>query len=126
LSDQKAQSHSTRYSFLPADINSVGKTRKSPENINRENQSNFKSERGHKELDPKNAVYRSDRSECYIAMNEYNDALSDAIKSIQLDSSYWKGYSCDINCLFSLGDLKVAKEIVAKYEMNVNGVQSMK
>lgn len=77
-------------------------------------------------LDPTNAVYLANRSGCYIALDKLQLASADALKAIEIDASYWKGYSRAINCFLALGDIKLAEDYVAKFENNVAGVDSIK
>ena len=44
-------------------------------------------------LDPKNKVYRSNRSATYSGLQMFKEALDDAQKTIEIDSTWAKGYS---------------------------------
>lgn len=43
-------------------------------------------------IDPTSPIYFSNRSACYSFKHEWENALSDAKKSIELDSKFIKGY----------------------------------
>jgi tetratricopeptide (TPR) repeat protein len=76
-------------------------------------------------LCPKNVKYFVNRSACYIAMENFKLALADALKAIEVDPSYWKGYSRAVNCLLSLGDIQLIGRYLEKFNNNVVGVDSM-
>jgi DnaJ family protein C protein 7 len=77
-------------------------------------------------LCPTNAVYLSNRSACYMSMEHFHLASADALKAIEVDASYWKGYTRAVNCFLALGDIKLAEFYIHQYEKNVAGIESIK
>ncbi|XP_057319410.1 dnaJ homolog subfamily C member 7-like [Microplitis mediator] len=67
------------------------------------------------ELCPSELNY-GNRAACYIMMERYEDALVDAKKSVELNSSYIKGYERAIRCLVELGHMIDANIWVVKLE----------
>lgn len=64
------------------------------------------------ELCPETASYYGNRAACYIMLSLYQDALEDARKSVQLDSSFVKGYIRILKCAIALGDVMTAEHAV--------------
>ncbi|KAK4880754.1 hypothetical protein RN001_008900 [Aquatica leii] len=66
------------------------------------------------ELCPDMAAYYGNRAACYIMLNNFQEALSDARKAVQLDSSFIKGYQRVVKCGIALGDIMTAEQAIAK------------
>jgi DnaJ family protein C protein 7 len=77
-------------------------------------------------LSPKVEKYYTNRSACYMALNDYEKALPDAIKAVDIDPSCWKGYSRAINCFMILGNIKQAKIYIDKMQNNIPVIDSIK
>jgi stress-induced-phosphoprotein 1 len=60
------------------------------------------------ELAPTQHVYFSNRSNAYVQLKRYEEALSDANKTIELDPSFARGYGRKGVALFFLGRYKDA------------------
>lgn len=58
---------------------------------------------------PDQASYYGNRSACYMMVNNYQEALEDARKSIQLDPKFVKGYVRCLKCGIALGDTMTAE-----------------
>jgi len=57
------------------------------------------------ELDPSNHVLYSNRSGSYASLKNFDKALEDANKTVELNPSWGKGYSRKGTALHGLGDL---------------------
>ncbi|XP_031343855.1 dnaJ homolog subfamily C member 7 [Photinus pyralis] len=66
------------------------------------------------ELCPETAAYYGNRAACYIMLNNYQEALSDSRKAVQLDNSFIKGYQRIVKCSIALGDTMTADQAMAK------------
>lgn len=64
------------------------------------------------ELCPDTAAYYSNRSACYMMLNNFQDALEDARKCIQIDPSFSKGYVRILKCAIALGDLTTSDNAI--------------
>jgi len=62
------------------------------------------------ELDPSNHVLYSNRSASYASLKQYDDALKDADKTIELKKDWPKGYSRKGAALHGMGRLEQARE----------------
>lgn len=60
-------------------------------------------------LCPDQPSYYSNRSACYMMINNFQEALEDARKSVQLDPTFVKGYVRCLKCGIALGDLMTAE-----------------
>lgn len=74
---------------------------------------------------PNNVIFLNNRSACRIKMERYKEALADALKAIEIDSSHWKGYLRAINIFLILGDINQAENFIKKLEV-VTVVDSLK
>lgn len=61
-------------------------------------------------LDPKNAIYLSNRAAAHTSLKQYKEAAEDARAALKIDSKYAKAYSRLGLALFSLGDSSGALE----------------
>lgn len=68
------------------------------------------------DLCPDSAAYYGNRAACYIMLNQYQEALEDARKSVQLDPKFVKGYIRILKCSIALGDLMTAEFAVKKIQ----------
>jgi stress-induced-phosphoprotein 1 len=59
-------------------------------------------------LDPKNKVYYSNRSNAYVQLQKYEEALKDATQTIELDPNWSRGYGRKGVALFFLGRYSLA------------------
>lgn len=66
------------------------------------------------ELDDTNATYFSNRSACYLSLEDHVNALKDALKSMELDPSFAKGWLRAAKCYMMVGDIEKAKEMCVK------------
>lgn len=66
-----------------------------------------------------NALYYGKRSACLISMGNYNDALKDSIRSVQLDVQFARGYELMIECYLSLGDIPAAESAINTSERQI-------
>jgi stress-induced-phosphoprotein 1 len=57
------------------------------------------------ELDPSNHVLYSNRSACYASLRDFEKALTDANKTVELNPGWSKGYGRKGAALHGLGDL---------------------
>jgi stress-induced-phosphoprotein 1 len=57
------------------------------------------------ELDPTNHVLYSNRSACYASLRDFEKALADANKTIEVNPGWSKGYGRKGAALHGLGDL---------------------
>lgn len=55
-----------------------------------------------------------------MEMGNYQQASIDALKSIDADPKYYKGYSRAINCFITMGNLKMAETYLKKFGENVS------
>lgn len=69
------------------------------------------------DLCPETAAYYSNRSACFMMLNNHQAALDDARKSVALDPTFSKGYVRVLKCGLALGDLTTAENAV-KYLKN--------
>ncbi len=60
------------------------------------------------ELNPTNHVYYSNRSNAFVQLKRYEEALSDANKTLELDPKFVRGYGRKGVALFFLGRYKEA------------------
>ncbi|XP_026277240.1 dnaJ homolog subfamily C member 7 [Frankliniella occidentalis] len=75
-------------------------------------------------LSPNNASYYGNRAACYIMLNQYNDALADVRKSLEIDPKLVKGYLRMAKCCMMMGDLSAADKALLKVqEMEPNNPQ---
>lgn len=77
-------------------------------------------------LCPKNAIYLTNRAACYLKMEEIEYAISDAVKAVDVDPGYWKGYLRAVNCFLLNGDVKHSKDYIDKFKNNIVGIDSIK
>lgn len=77
-------------------------------------------------LDPSNKVFLANRSACFIKLEKFDLALNDALKAIQIDGNYWKGYARAINICLILGDINQAEGFLDKLWKANPGVKSLK
>lgn len=147
---------STRYSFTSADAKNnsnfkeyVEKPKpKAPQKSHKELQNEIKADNMNKKgcqefvlkryqtavkyysealvLCPKNVQCLTNRAAAYMAMEKYHLAVADALKAVEVDPSYWKGYLRSINCFLIMGDIKHAGDFIKKCEKNVAGIDSIK
>jgi len=66
------------------------------------------------ELDESEPTYFSNRAACYISMEDPAHALTDALRSVELDPSFAKGWLRAAKCCIMFGDIVKAKEICDK------------
>lgn len=151
--ENKKSRSSTQYSFSAADTEKgehfkefIGKPKKSEDNTKQKavpSEAKKKNEEACKEyndqryeralklyseaisLSPENAKFIINRSACYMAMDNFDCALMDALKAIGLDSKAWKGYLRAINCFLVLGDINLAKQFIGKLQTEIAGVDSI-
>lgn len=73
------------------------------------------------ELCPDVSVYYGNRCACYIMLCQYEVALEDARKAVDLDRSFVKGYIGIAKCSLALGDLTAANNaLLAVREHSLN------
>jgi stress-induced-phosphoprotein 1 len=60
------------------------------------------------ELDPSNHVLYSNRSACYASLKNFDKALEDANKTVELDKTWGKGWGRKGAALYGLGDLGIS------------------
>ncbi|KAF8944367.1 Hsp90 cochaperone [Haplosporangium gracile] len=63
------------------------------------------------ELDPSNHVLFSNRSACYASQKDYEKALEDGEKTVELKSDWSKGYGRKATALFGLGRYPEANDV---------------
>lgn len=74
------------------------------------------------ELCPDTPAYYGNRSACYMMLNRFHEALEDARKSVQLDSTFVKGYVRILKCGIALGDVMTADHALKRIqELEPNG-----
>jgi len=66
------------------------------------------------ELDGSHASFYSNRAACFINVEDYSNALDDALKSVELDPKYAKGFMRAAKCFIFLGQVAKAKEMCSK------------
>ncbi|XP_015117799.1 dnaJ homolog subfamily C member 7 [Diachasma alloeum] len=66
------------------------------------------------ELCPTNANHYSNRSACYMMMEQYEHALIDARKTIEIDPKHIKAHTRLVKCAVSLGKTMVAETALTK------------
>lgn len=75
------------------------------------------------ELCPNTASYYGNRSACYMMLNNFQEALEDARRAIQLDPAFIKGYVRCLKCALALGDLTTAENAIRRiFELNEENV----
>lgn len=70
------------------------------------------------ELDGDNKIFFSNRCACYLAKGVYKLALKDAMKCIEIDSDFVKGYYRASLAYYEMGLLNEASDIIKKYQYN--------
>lgn len=145
MSNQKAteSTHSKSYKNIK-EFNSKTKVR---ENSNKEKQNEIQAELKNKEaceeyrteslekalnlyseairLCPRNAVYRTNRAGCFIKLEKIEQAISDAVKAVDVDPGYSKGYLRAVNCFLLSGDVNQAQVYIEKFKNNIVGIDSI-
>ena len=58
--------------------------------------------------------YYSNRAMCYMKINQLENALKDAINSIQVEPSFFRGYSRASQCYLMMGELEKSKQALKK------------
>lgn len=76
-------------------------------------------------LQPQGAFFLINRSTCFLEMKEFQKAIADALKAIEVDSIYWKSYSQIVNCFLALGDINQAELFIKKFDSDVPGAESI-
>lgn len=77
------------------------------------------------ELDDTNATYFSNRSACYLNLEDHINALKDALKSVELDPSFAKGWLRAAKCYIMVGDIGKAKEMCEKVTSLSTGLSTL-
>lgn len=100
------------------------------ENGNRQYKSKFFENATHYYSDainlcPKVAKYYTNRCSSYMYLALYENAMHDAVKAVDVDPTFWKGYSRAINCFLILGNIKQARFFIDKMQNNIAGIGSM-
>jgi len=67
-------------------------------------------------LDPDCAIYYANRAAANMSLNETATVVNDLDKAISLDPGYLKAYTRKFNYLISIGDLSMAKQVIAQIE----------
>ena len=62
-------------------------------------------------LDGNNATYYGNRSACYLAVDDAKNALCDALKSVEIDPEYVKGWHRACKAYIMFGQVEEAKEM---------------
>jgi DnaJ family protein C protein 7 len=78
-------------------------------------------------LDSTSASYYSNRSACYLQMKNYKDALKDALKCVELDPKFVKGYfraGTAYTCLGQLDQAASQLQLALKIEPNNQQVKN--
>lgn len=78
------------------------------------------------QLCPNIVKYYTNRCASYMCLVNYDAAVRDAVKAVDVDPSFWKGYSRAINCFMILGNIKQARVYIEKMQNNIAGVDSIK
>eukprot|EP00092_Neocalanus_flemingeri_P010374 GFUD01011181.1.p1 GENE.GFUD01011181.1~~GFUD01011181.1.p1 ORF type:complete len:971 (+),score=255.23 GFUD01011181.1:112-2913(+) len=66
------------------------------------------------ELDETNATFYSNRSACHLSLEDPVNAMKDALKSVEVDPSFAKGWLRAAKSYIMVGDICKAKEMCAK------------
>lgn len=66
------------------------------------------------ELCPNTAAYYGNRAACYMMLCNYQAALNDARRSVDLDNVFVKGYIRMLKCAIALGDVMTAETSIGK------------
>jgi len=77
------------------------------------------------ELDGTNATYFSNRSACYLNLEDNVNALKDALRSVELDPEFAKGWLRAAKCYIMVGDIGKAKEMCAKVTSLSTGLSTL-
>lgn len=76
-------------------------------------------------LHPNNAIFLTNRSACHMKLGNFYFALDDALKAIEVDGKYWKGYARAINVFITVGYINQADEYLDKFQENVPEAYSL-
>lgn len=73
------------------------------------------------------AKYYSNRCACYMALANFESGVRDAVKAVEVDTKFLKGYSRAINCYLVLGNVNQARFYIDKLQKNIDvGIESIK
>lgn len=77
-------------------------------------------------MSPNNAKYFTNRCECSIKLNNFKEALVDALQAIDIDQTYFKGYLKAINIFIILGEISQADLYIDRLKNNIHLINSVK